>query len=62
MPYLTLEERASLLRPLWDCRRCHQPLMRNYCRQCDEFFFTCGCLHENPHAEHRVYLGTPHSP
>lgn len=60
MPLIPKEHRDRLLvqtdRP---CPHCGDGLFRNYCRQCDEFFFVCACgaYGEEPsHADHRTYL------
>jgi hypothetical protein len=42
MPFLSRNERASLLGPNGGpCSVCASVLVRQYCRTCDEFFFEC---------------------
>lgn len=63
MPSLTPEDQGRLLGPMktgdgdtLKCSTCNQELRRNYCRECDEFFFLCGCKdRENEHQGHRTY-------
>ncbi len=40
--------------PRIPCPACAQPAIRDYCRQCDEFFSHCHCP-DPPHAGHRTY-------
>jgi hypothetical protein len=60
MPLLTDEEQKRMHAVKYgDCDLCKQPLGKNYCRSCDEFF-TCGHLAdcekaEKEHREHRTY-------
>lgn len=57
MPYLRPEDRRQLLCVLGPCKHCEQDRVRNYCRECDVFFDSCGCIDPpGPHDEHRVYL------
>lgn len=60
MPYMSPEDRKVLLGPLAgvECRDCHEVKIRNYCRQCDEFFYMCGCGPSEDHEGHRIYLWT----
>src|SRR4051812_3976246 len=54
MPYLSPEDRVTLLVELdRQCRTCGKKVRRNYCRQCDEFFFECDC--PPTHVGHRTY-------
>jgi hypothetical protein len=44
MPSLTPEDQERLLGTQeWKCDKCGRHPERNYCRECDEFFFVCGC-------------------
>jgi putative RNA 2'-phosphotransferase len=36
------------------CTKCSRPARRDYCRQCDEFFWRC-CSCPSEHAAHRTY-------
>jgi hypothetical protein len=59
MPSLDPEDRRRLLVEVHACHLCDQRLRRNYCRQCDEFFYEghhadCpGC--DTKHTGHRTY-------
>jgi hypothetical protein len=59
MPSLTPEDRERLIGPVkgMNCPRCGEEVRRNYCRQCDDFFFVCGCQKtpEELHEGHRTY-------
>lgn len=63
MPLLDSDQQKRLLGPRdHPCYECKQPLVQNYCRQCDEFFdinhtSTCkeGNRPENNHHGHRTY-------
>lgn len=34
------------------CPTCQKTAKKNYCRECDEFFYECDC---NEHKGHRTY-------
>ena len=65
MPLLTESQQAEMLGSTeLKCDLCQQHLVKNYCRQCDMFFFQCGCppkpdSKDNPydrdHTNHRTY-------
>jgi hypothetical protein len=66
MPSLTKEDQKALIGPVkdWKCQDCGCPKVRQYCRQCDEFWFECECGVTNdeydgdesePHEGHRAY-------
>lgn len=58
MPSLTPEDQDRLLGPQpWKCPECGREPYKNYCRQCDEFFYVCGCKKppEESHEGHRTY-------
>lgn len=57
MPYLTPEDRKNLLgrKKGFECPTCKVEYDRGYCRQCDEFYFLCGCDRETGHEGHRTY-------
>lgn len=56
MPYLSPEDRKNLIGPTGkNCRMCKAPILRHYCRQCDEFFKECKCLRKDTHSGHRTY-------
>lgn len=59
MPSLDPAHKA-LLGPVagMTCQGCDEDQVRHYCRQCDQFFFTCKCKQDNEHQDHRVYLWT----
>lgn len=42
MPWMTHEEENSR-KDTGKCENCKKPLVRHYCRTCDEDYFTCGC-------------------
>ncbi len=57
MPLLTREDQAALLGPTGrDCDACHEPVVKGYCRACDEFYFTCAC----PKTDEQVHRGKEH--
>lgn len=60
MPYISPEDRKYLIGPLAGliCADCKEAKIRNYCRQCDEFFYVCGCGPNKEHDGHRVYIWT----
>jgi hypothetical protein len=54
VPYLSIEDRKSMLGPTGEtCRFCGEPKEKRYCRQDDEFFEHCRCA--NKHQGHRFY-------
>ena len=61
MPSLTPEDQANLLGPVGNkgnelkCATCKRVMSRGYCRECDEFYFTCGCNTPTGHEGHRTY-------
>jgi len=59
MPSLTLEDQRRLIGkvPGWICPYCKEEQYRNYCRQCDDFFFICKCEQTDVelHTGHRTY-------
>lgn len=58
MPLLSEEDQARLLVEMpYRCPGCRKKPRRNYCRQCDEFFFVCACPvdPDNDHTGHRTY-------
>ena len=63
MPSLTPEDRKKLLgQQSWYCPKCGKQPYKNYCRECDEFFFVCDCppepntgLYSGNHEGHRTY-------
>jgi hypothetical protein len=57
MPSLDPEDQQRLLVELYKCEKCGKMVKRNYCRQCDEFFFECDCERppEDTHKGHRTY-------
>lgn len=66
MPSLTAADRALLLTEMnWECKTCKQVVRRNYCRECDAFFFVCACpvkpdppgtvMYKQDHTGHRTY-------
>ncbi len=56
MPSLTPEEQKRLLGyQSWKCGTCDTHPYKNYCRECDEFFFVCKCPPEDSHEGHRIY-------
>ncbi len=60
MSLLSPEEQESMLGPVsYKCHKCGKTPIRNYCRECDEFFFICDCPVEtgssNNHKGHRTY-------
>lgn len=56
MPALNPEDQERLLGPVdtWKCEKCSREVCRGYCRECDEFYFTCECR-VNEHQGHRTY-------
>jgi hypothetical protein len=60
MPLLSEEDKRNTLGAIeLDCLRCGKPLIRHYCRQCDDFFLTCACPKGaiESHEGHRVDRG-----
>jgi len=60
MPLLDRESQRQLLGVTErQCDRCLQWIRRNYCRQCDEFFYECDCTRKQTtvtgHEGHRTY-------
>lgn len=60
MASLTPKEQEEMLYPLnYKCRRCGKVPIKNYCRECDEFFNVCDCPPEpnsrDDHRGHRTY-------
>jgi hypothetical protein len=58
MPLLDEQQQKELLVPIGQtCNTCATEIRRNYCRQCDEFFFVCKCEPdpEDGHIGHRTY-------
>lgn len=58
MPLLSKEQQKTYLGPVPNlrCNECHEYLIRNYCRECDEFFFDqCKCNEPTGHEGHRDY-------
>lgn len=55
MPYLHPDDRKRLLGPTGHtCSRCRAIIAKQYCRECDEFFFLCECP-RTEHVGHRTY-------
>jgi hypothetical protein len=53
MPLLSLKMINDLRnRPPEKCFSCGQTAKKNYCRECDEWYWECGC---NSHKGHRTY-------
>ena len=45
MPSLTKEEQERLIGPtMGTCPSCRLKVIRQYCRECDEFWFKCNCI------------------
>lgn len=57
MPLLTPEQEELLGEQPWKCPKCGKNPYKNYCRQCDEFFYVCDCEpdKEDDHTGHRTY-------
>jgi len=59
MPSLTPEDQDRLLgEQTWTCSKCGKHPYKNYCRECDEFFYVCECRDKPPeerHEGHRTY-------
>ena len=62
MPSLTPEDQERLLGQTQECPDCKTLLTRNYCRECDEFFwegshdqFCFWQTLDNQHKGHRTY-------
>jgi hypothetical protein len=62
MPSLDKKEQERLIGPTCGkCSLCRSPIIRQYCRECDEFWFMCDCLSDDfvgitiPHEGHRAY-------
>jgi hypothetical protein len=53
MPSLNEEDIERMQKePPRKCPTCQVTAKKNYCRQCDEFFYECNC---NEHKGHRTY-------
>jgi hypothetical protein len=62
MPSIPPGDRAAWIGPIAGvtCSACSSPVVRHYCRTCDEFFYSCDCGRDaTPHVDHRVYAWTP---
>lgn len=62
MPSLTPKEQDALGPVSYKCQRCKRAPVKNYCRECDEFYNVCGCPKDPPgtpygnnHVGHRTY-------
>lgn len=61
MPSLTPKDQEALLgqvgkgNDVLTCGTCKKPMSRGYCRECDEFYFTCACHEPTGHEGHRTY-------
>lgn len=58
-PSLTPDDQKRMLGPVenYKCPKCKEEKYRGYCRECDEFYFTCGCKTkaDSGHDHHRTY-------
>lgn len=58
MPLLSEDDQRRMLGPAgFICQRCGLQRYKNYCRQCDQFFYECKCPpdSEDDHTGHRTY-------
>lgn len=57
MPSLEPDEIDQMRRRSLKCHRCKEAMSENYCRECDEFFWICGCKRTpaETHENHRTY-------
>lgn len=58
MPLLSEDDQRRMLGPAgFICQRCGLQRYKNYCRQCDQFFYECRCPpdDDDDHTGHRTY-------